>query len=158
MAAPADAASIANAAAAKSAAPAAQIRKDIGAKTVRARSAFDYGSEAELYHPRSRTARRQPVGYRRGHSGRGRHSLRHRGPAAGASARRRSRSRREAIRQPRDPSPVRQRWLSSAPPQGGLVREVLPTGELDAALATLFRTAAEEPRVKRFSDLSAAKG
>ena|ERR1700674_5823072 len=59
MAAPADAASIANAAAAKSAAPAAQIRKDIGAKT------FDYGSEAELYHPRSRTARRQPVGYRR---------------------------------------------------------------------------------------------
>jgi hypothetical protein len=65
MAAPADAASIANAAAAKSAAPAAQIRKDIGAKTVRARSAFDYGSEAELYHPRSRTARRQPVGYRR---------------------------------------------------------------------------------------------
>src|SRR6202521_2852490 len=152
MAAPADAASIANAAAAKSAAPAAQIRKDIGAKT------FDYGSEAELYHPRSRTARRQPVGYRRGHCGRGRHSLRPRGPAAGASARRRSRSRRGAIRQPRDPSPVRQRWLSSAPPQGGLVREVLPTGELDAALATLFRTAAEEPRVKRFSDLSAAKG
>ena len=65
MAAPADAALIANAAAAKSAAPAAQIRKDIGAKTVRARSAFDYGSEAELYHPRSRSVRRQPVGYRR---------------------------------------------------------------------------------------------
>src|ERR1700674_5888171 len=59
MAAPADAASIANAAAAKSAAPAAQIRKDIGAKT------FDYGNEAELYHPRSRTARRRPEGYRR---------------------------------------------------------------------------------------------
>ena len=32
------------------------------------------------------------------------------------------------------------------------------TGELDAALATLFLTAAEEPGVKRFSDLSAAKG
>ena len=65
MAAPADAPLNANAAAAKSAAPAAQIRKDIGAKTVPARAAFDYGREAELYHPRSRSVRRQPVNYRR---------------------------------------------------------------------------------------------
>lgn len=32
------------------------------------------------------------------------------------------------------------------------------TSELDAAIATLFRAAAQEPGVKRFSDLSAAKG
>jgi hypothetical protein len=66
MAAPADAPSNANAAAAKSAAPTAQIvRNEIGTKTARARSRFDYGTEAELFHARSRTGRRQPVGYRR---------------------------------------------------------------------------------------------
>jgi hypothetical protein len=67
MAAPANAALNANAAAAKSAAPTAQIvrKDDIGVKTAPVRSAFDYGTEAELFHARSRTARRQPVGYRR---------------------------------------------------------------------------------------------
>ncbi len=66
MAAPANAASNANAAAAKSAAPPAQIvRDEIGAKTAQVMSKFDYATEAELYHARSRTGRRQPVGYKR---------------------------------------------------------------------------------------------
>jgi hypothetical protein len=66
MAAPADAPANANAAAAKSAAPPAQIvGHEIGAQTAPARSAFDFTTEAELYHARSRTGRRQPVGYKR---------------------------------------------------------------------------------------------
>jgi hypothetical protein len=66
MAAPANAASNANAAAAKSAAPPAQIvRDEIGAKTAQVMSKFDYATETELYHARSRTGRRQPVGYKR---------------------------------------------------------------------------------------------
>ena len=66
MATPADAPSNAKAAAAKSAAPATQIVcNEIGAKRARAKSAFDYGTEAELFHGRSRTSRRRPVGYKR---------------------------------------------------------------------------------------------
>jgi hypothetical protein len=65
MATPADAASSANAAAAKSAAPATQIvQNEIGAKAAGAKSAF-YGTEAELFHGRSRMTRRRPVGYKR---------------------------------------------------------------------------------------------
>lgn len=65
MATPADAASSANAATAKSAAPATQIvQNEIGAKAAGAKSAF-YGTEAELFHGRSRMTRRRPVGYKR---------------------------------------------------------------------------------------------